>query len=76
MNGYNKILLFMNKKVMKLFFKTGYMQKGKLFPAIHVTPLSSLYANLTFDGLERIIQDRYHRNSKENNRRSLSSSIL
>ncbi|WP_223111687.1 reverse transcriptase domain-containing protein [Thiospirochaeta perfilievii] len=28
--------------------------------------ISSLYANIALDGLEKIIQDKYHRNSKGN----------
>lgn len=60
----------MNKKVMRQFLKAGYVHKGKLFPTTNGTPqggpISSLYANLTLDGLETLIQDRYHRNSKGN----------
>ena len=58
----------MNKRIMKQFLKSGYIYEGKLFPTETGSPqggaISSLYANMTLDGLEKIIQDKYHRNSK------------
>lgn len=60
----------MDKKVMKQFLKSGFIYEGKLFPTETGSPqggaISSLYANMTLDGLEGIIQDKYHRNSKGN----------
>lgn len=60
----------MNKRVMKQFLKSGFIYKGKLFPTTTGSPqggsISSIYANMTLDGLERLIQDKYHRNSKGN----------
>lgn len=60
----------MNKRIMKQFLKSGFMHKGVLFPTDVGSPqggsISSIYANMTLDGLEKIIQDKYHRNSKGN----------
>lgn len=60
----------MDKKVMKEFLKSGFIYEGKLFPTETGSPqggaISSLYANMTLDGLEKVIQDKYHRNSKGN----------
>lgn len=58
----------MSKKIMKQFLKSGFIYKGELFPTDTGSPqggaISSLYANMTLDGLEKLIQDKYHRNSK------------
>lgn len=58
----------MNKRIMKQFLKSGFIYKGELFPTDKGSPqggaISSLYANMTLDGLERLIQDKYHRNTK------------
>jgi RNA-directed DNA polymerase len=60
----------MDKKVMKQFLKSGFIYKGVLFPTEEGSPqggaISSLYANMTLDGLEELIQNKYHRNSKGN----------
>lgn len=60
----------MDKRIMKQFLKSGFIYEGKLFPTETGSPqggaISSLYANMTLDGLEKIIQDKYHRNSKGN----------
>ncbi|MFD2117172.1 group II intron reverse transcriptase/maturase [Paenibacillus yanchengensis] len=58
----------MDKRIMKRFLKSGFVYEGKLFPTDTGSPqggaISSLYANMTLDGLEKLIQDKYHRNSK------------
>ncbi|MDO9565320.1 MAG: group II intron reverse transcriptase/maturase [Candidatus Desulfaltia sp.] len=58
----------MDKRIMKRFLKSGFVYKGNLFPTDTGSPqggaISSLYANMTLDGLEKLIQDKYHRNSK------------
>lgn len=58
----------MDKRIMRQFLKSGFIYEGKLFPTNTGSPqggaISSLYANMTLDGLEQLIQDRYHRNSK------------
>ena len=60
----------MDKRIMKQFLKAGYVYKGILFPTKSGSPqggaISSIYANMTLDGLEKLIQDKYHRNSKGN----------
>lgn len=60
----------MDKRIMKQFLKSGFIYEGKLFPTDTGSPqggaISSLYANMTLDGLEKVIQDKYHRNSKGN----------
>lgn len=58
----------MDKNIMKQFLKSGFVYKDILFPTEAGSPqggsISSLYANMTLDGLEKLIQDKYHRNSK------------
>lgn len=58
----------MDKRIMKRFLKSGFIYEGKLFPTTTGSPqggaISSLYANMTLDGLEKLIQDKYHRNTK------------
>ena len=53
---------------MKQFLKSGFIYKGNLFPTNTGSPqgraISNLYAHMTLDGLENLIQDKYHRNSK------------
>lgn len=60
----------MDNSVMKQFLKSGFVHEGNLFPTVMGTPqggaISSLYANMTLDGLEKVIQDKYHRNTKGN----------
>lgn len=60
----------MDKRVMKQFLNSGFIYKGTLFPTKTGSPqggsISSIYANMTLDGLEEIIQNNYHRNSKGN----------
>lgn len=58
----------MDKSIMKQFLKSGYIYEEKLFPTETGSPqggaISSIYANMTLDGLEKVIQNKYHRNSK------------
>ena len=58
----------MDKRIMKRFLKSGFVYEGNLFPTDTGSPqggaISSLYANMTLDGLEKLIQDKYHRNSR------------
>lgn len=60
----------MDKQIMKQFLKAGFIYEGVLFPTDTGSPqggaISSIYANMTLDGLEKVIQDKYHRNSKGN----------
>ena len=58
----------MDKRIMRQFLKSGFIYEGNLFPTNLGSPqggaISSIYANMTLDGLEKLIQDKYHRNSK------------
>ena len=58
----------MDKKIMQQFLKSRFICKGTLFPTDNRTPqsraISSLYANMPLDSIEKLIQDNYHRNSK------------
>ncbi|MGE1062459.1 group II intron reverse transcriptase/maturase [Megasphaera paucivorans] len=60
----------MDKRIMRQFLKAGFMYQGTLFPTQIGSPqggaISSIYANMALDGLEKLIQDKYHRNSKGN----------
>ena len=60
----------MDKRIMKQFLKSGFIYEGNLFSTNSGSPqggaISSIYANMTLDGLEKLIQDKYHRNSKGN----------
>jgi RNA-directed DNA polymerase len=60
----------MDKSIMRQFLKAGFIYKGKLFPTETGSPqggsISSIYANITLDGLERLIQENYHTNAKGN----------
>lgn len=56
-----------DKRVMKEFLKCGYIDKKKLFPTIEGSPqgglISPAYANLTLDGLEDLLLNRYSTSS-------------
>ncbi|MTI95976.1 MAG: group II intron reverse transcriptase/maturase, partial [Firmicutes bacterium] len=58
----------MDKRIMTQFLESGFIYEGNLFPTSSGSPqggaISSLYANITLDGLEKLIQDKYHRNSR------------
>jgi len=60
----------MDKTVLKQFLKSGFIHNGELFPTRAGSPqggaISSLLANMTLDGIEKLIQDRYHRSVKGN----------
>ncbi|MCL1989254.1 MAG: group II intron reverse transcriptase/maturase [Defluviitaleaceae bacterium] len=60
----------MDKQIMRQFLKSGFIYQEKLFQTDSGTPqggaISSIYANMALDGLEKVIQDKYHRNSKGN----------
>jgi len=60
----------MDKDIMHQFLKSGFVHQGELFPTKAGSPqggaISSLYANMTLDGIETLIQDKFHRNSKGN----------
>lgn len=59
-----------DKKVMGQFLKSGFVHNGEIFPTRSGSPqggaISSLFANMALDGIERLIRDKYHRNSRGN----------
>jgi RNA-directed DNA polymerase len=60
----------MDKRIMRQFLKAGFIYQGNIFPtetgSSQGGAISSIYANMTLDGLEKLIQDKYHRDSKGN----------
>ena len=56
----------MDKSVLKQFLKAGFVFEGDLFPTDDGTPqggpISSILANLTLDGMEKVLSDRFHTN--------------
>jgi RNA-directed DNA polymerase len=55
---------------MRQLLKSGFIYQGNLFPTQTGSPqggaISSIYTNMTQDVLEKLIQDKYHRNSRGN----------
>jgi len=52
-----------DKEILKKWLKTGYIEKGKLFPIIDGTPqggpISPVLANMTLDGLEKEVKEKF-----------------
>lgn len=56
-----------DKRVMKQFLKCGYVDRRMLFPTEEGSPqgglISPTYANLTLDGMEKLLLRRYSASS-------------
>jgi RNA-directed DNA polymerase len=54
----------MDKSILKQFLKAGYVYDHKLFPTDAGTPqggiISPILANMTLDGIEKLLNDKYH----------------
>jgi len=61
----------MDKSVLKQFLKAGFIYESQLFPTEAGTPqggiISPILANMTLDGIEKLLADKY-RNNKNGNR--------
>jgi len=55
----------MDKSILKQFLRAGYVFESQLFPTEAGTPqggiISPILANLTLDGIEKILADKYHK---------------
>jgi RNA-directed DNA polymerase len=58
----------MDKSILKQFLKAGYVFDRHLFPTEAGTPqggiISPILANIALDGIEKLLADKYHKNSK------------
>lgn len=56
----------MDKSVLKQFLKAGFIFRDELFPTEEGTPqggvISPILANMTLDGMQKILSDRFHTN--------------
>jgi RNA-directed DNA polymerase len=58
----------MDKSILKQFLKAGFVYENSLFPTKAGTPqggiISPILANMTLDGIESMLSDKYHRHPK------------
>lgn len=66
----------MDKKVLGQFLKAGYMQQGTWHETDEGTPqggiISPILANMALDGIDRLLDTKYHTNGKGNMDRHLA----
>ncbi len=59
----------MDDSILKQFLKAGYVFERQLFPTNAGTPqggiISPILANLTLDGIEKILADKYHKTKSD-----------
>jgi len=67
----------MDKRMLKQFLKAGFVYQKKLFPTEDGTPqggiISPILANMTLDGIERKIKERYWTNKKGTTNRNYNN---
>ena len=58
----------MDKSILKQFLKAGYVFERQLFSTEAGTPqggiISPILANITLDGIEKLLADKYHKNQE------------
>jgi RNA-directed DNA polymerase len=66
-----------DKSILKQFLRAGYVFEHQLFPTEAGTPqggiISPILANMTLDGIEKILADKYHKNESCKTNKKLSS---
>ncbi|MGN0073614.1 MAG: group II intron reverse transcriptase/maturase [Coriobacteriales bacterium] len=71
----------MDKKVLRQFLKAGFMEEGIRHDTDEGTPqggiISPILANMALDGIDRLLDDRYHngRSGKRNSYKSRKSKV-
>ena len=70
--------ILVDKRVLRLWLKAGYMEGGRLFPTSAGTPqggiISPTLANMTLDGQEARLREAFKR--RDENRHSLTDESL